>query len=440
MTRPVEDHLPATPSRRPWLETVRSFLTVFAGEGVARIFGLVTILVLARELGPSGFGVVAFGTTVVVWFALVADAGTEMLSARDVARDPSRFREIAEAVVGLRLVLSLACALAVAIGAVLLARSEANRDVYVLFALVLPAAALNLRWITMGVRGAGLIAIGNIAGQAVLMAGVLLVVTGDDDVVEVPLLYVAAELVYAAVILALLVPRFGVLRPRVDRAIWRSTLRGGLPLMISALARGALFAIDLLVITVVLGPSDAGQYSAGSRPVLFAITAVGIFFYAFVVSYTTTPGEERLSFVRTSVRSTTAASVTIALLLTALSVPLVSLLFGDAYHEAALVLAILAWKVPASAIGSTFSAILLAHGRQLSLMWNYVVGALASAALVVIAAPLFGVPGVAVASVLSSFLVTVLTIRSARTHGGPGLRDVLLGPGDGRSGGRGEGR
>ena len=104
-----------------------------------------------------------------------------------------------------------------------------------LFALVLPATALNLRWVTLGVRGAGLIAVGNIAGQAALMVGALLFVTAHDDTAKVPLLYVVAELVYAGVILALLVPRFGFLRPRVDRALWRSTLRGGFPLMISAL-------------------------------------------------------------------------------------------------------------------------------------------------------------------------------------------------------------
>ena len=423
----MEDSAP-TAHRHSWLETVRSFLTLFAGEGVARVFGLVTVLALARELGPSGFGVVAVGVAIMTWLGLVADAGTEMLSTRDVARDPGRFREIAEAVLGLRIVLSLASALVLALGAVAFARSDTNRDVYALFALVLPATALNLRWITLGVRGARLVAAGNIGGQAVLMVGVLLVITSHDDVTKVPPLYVLAELVYAVVILALLIPRFGLLRPRVDRGIWRSTLRGGAPLMISTLARGALGAIDVAAIAFVLGPADAGQYSAGSRPVLFALTAVGLFFYSFVVSYSATQRRERQALARTSVRTAATISIGIAVLLTLTSVPLVSLLFGEQYDEAALVLAILAWKVPASAIGSTFSGILLAQGRQLALMWNAVISAVVCVVLVFATAPVFGVSGVAAASVVSSLLFTALSVRSATARGAiSGLLGTLRG-------------
>jgi O-antigen/teichoic acid export membrane protein len=399
---------------------VSSFATLLTGEGVARVFGLVSVLVLARELGPGGFGVVAVGATIMTWLGFVADAGTEMLSTRDVARRPAQFRRIAEALLGLRLVLSILCGAVLALGAYLFARSDTSREVYALFALVLPAAALNLRWVILGVSGARLIAIGNVIGQAVLMCGALLLVRGHGDVTVVPLLYVAAELAYAAVILALLLPRFGLLRPRVDRPLWRSTLRGGAPLMVSTLARGALGAVDVAALGFLLGPAAAGTYSAGSRPVLFALTAVGIFFYSFVVSYSSASAPERVGLLRSSTRASLGVALLAALGLTVLAVPLVSLLFGDAYSDAALVLAILAWKVPASAAGSPFVGVLLAHGRQVTLMWNFVLGAVAAVLLVVPAALLLEGPGVAAASVLATLLVTALSIRSAR----PLVRDV----------------
>ena len=403
-------------SARLWRATVRNFLTLVAGESVARAFGLVTVLVLARELTPVGLGIVSIALAVTVWVGLVADAGTELLSTRDVAESPGDFRRIAEVVVGLRLTTSVVCALALA-GAALVLVDPDDRDVYLLFALLLPAAALNLRWITMGVKGARPITIGNVVSQVALMLGALLLVSGPDDTSTVAVLYVVAELIYAGTVFAFLVPRFGILRPRVDLARWAATLRSSLPLMVSNLARGALGMIDLLAIAIVLGAADAGQFSAGSRPALFLLTAVGLYFYSFVVTYSPLRGDERLPFVRRSVRTALAVSVPIAALLSLFAGPLVDLLFGTAYDDAALVLAIFAWKIPASAVGTTFSGILLARGDQRALMWNYVLSALVGVVLVALAAPLLGLTGVAVASVVSSVVVMLLAIRAASPGG-----------------------
>ena len=222
-------------------------------------------------------------------------------------------------------------------------------------------------------------------------------------------------------------PRFGVLRPRVDRALWRSTLRGGFPLMVSAFARGVLLTFDLLVITIVLGPADAGQYSAASRPILFVITGIGLFFFSFVAAYSGLQGREASTLLRTSVRTTAAGSAVVAVLLAALAVPLVDLLYGDQYGDAALVLAILALRIPFSAVSAPFNGVLLAGGHQLLLMRNNVIGALVSMVLVLAVAPVAGIAGVAAVSALALGLVLALNVRSCRAVGlVPSLRETIF--------------
>ena len=76
-------------AQRGWKMIARRFAALFAGEGVARAVGFVLVLVLARRLGPDGFGVVTLGLTLVAWFAFVVDSGTELLTVRDIARDPT---------------------------------------------------------------------------------------------------------------------------------------------------------------------------------------------------------------------------------------------------------------------------------------------------------------------------------------------------------------
>src|SRR5205807_8480094 len=113
---------------------VRSFATLMSGETAARLFGLLGVLVLARRLGPSDFGIISFALSLIGWFALVVDSGTELLNVRDIAREPHRFREIAERVLGLRLAISIVASGLFVLGVELLANSSRVRDTVVLFA------------------------------------------------------------------------------------------------------------------------------------------------------------------------------------------------------------------------------------------------------------------------------------------------------------------
>jgi O-antigen/teichoic acid export membrane protein len=196
--------------------------------------------------------------------------------------------------------------------------------------------------------------------------------------------------------------------------------------MVSAFARGVLLTFDLLVIGVILGPADAGQYSAASRPILFVITGIGLFFFSFVASYSALQGREAAALLRTSVRSTAVASTGVAVVLALLSAPLVDLLYGDRYGDAAVVLAILALRIPLSAVSSPFNGVLLASGRQLLLMRNNLIAAFVSMALVLAAAPVAGIAGVAAASALAMGLVLVLNVRTCLAVGAvPSLRDTI---------------
>lgn len=412
----------AASATRSWRTTLRRFLVLFSAEAIARGFGLVTIVVQARRLGPDGFGLVAVGLAITTWVGLVADAGTEVLTTRNVARAPSRFHRLAGEVLGLRIALALACAAVVIAGAALFAQTATSRAVYMSFGLVIPAAALNLRFITMGAAGARPMTFGIVASQAALLGGTLLLVHDHGDTTVVPFLYTGAELVFAGVVLGVVAHRFGLIRPRINLARWTTTLRASFPLMIGALARGAVAALDLAVVGIVLGPHDAGQYSAGSRPMLFLLTVAGLYFYSFMVSYAAVDGGGRPQLVRRSVRGGLAVSVPVALLLTLAAAPLIDLLFGARFDEAAVVLSILVWKVPAAALGSTFSGVLLAQGRQRTLMWIQLTGAAVAATVVIPAALTVGIVGVAAGSVAASAVVAALLVRVGRRFDRHGAR------------------
>ena len=414
----AESAAPAPEELGSWRILVRSFATLMSGETAARLFGLLGVLVLARRLGPSDFGIISFALSLIGWFALVVDSGTELLNVRDIAREPHRFREIAERVLGLRLAISIVASGLFVLGVELLANSSRVRDTVVLFAIVLPATAINLRWMVLGVRAVKAIAVGNIAARAVLAIGIVILVHGGGDLHTVPFLEAAAETVYGIVIIGAVTRHFGVTRPRIDLAAWTQTLRQSTPLLVNAFARAAFYSFDIVAIELLLGPGKVGIYTAASKPVLFLTSALGIFSVSFLSSFSAAKGDAARWLLRRTMWTSFAVCLPLGVALSAGSILIVPAVFGQRYHSAAGVLAILAWRVPVVALASPLGSALVASGRQRTLMRNNVLGALLLAAADIAAIPLVGILGAAGVSVAASAFVSVLNYRAAREQTG----------------------
>lgn len=370
-------------------------------------------MILARELGPAGFGLITLGITLVGWFGLIVDSGTEALNVRDVSRRPHRFREIADYVLGLRLVLSLVAMAAFAAGALLFVRSALSREVLLPFALVMPALALNLRWMVLGIHQARAVAFGNVAARVVLLAGVLVVVTGPASVLDVPYLIALSELAYGLVIIAVISRRVGLVRPRVSLESWKKTLRESLPLMMWGIARVGVVSGDILLIELMLGPRQLGIYSAALRPVLFAGGLVGLFSVSFLSALSASSQAAGAVLFRRTSRMLLATSFPLALVLSVSAPLIVPLLFGKRYDAGVEVLAILAWLLPITALSMPYTNALIAGERQIALMWNSVAAAVLAVGANVLALSLIGIEGAAIVRLASGALVLVLNYRIA---------------------------
>ncbi len=418
--QPLVEHLSS------WRALVRRFGALAVGEGLAQLCGFVAIIVMARRLDPHGFGLVTLGTTLVVWFGLIADSGTEVLNIRDISRRPDHFKKLAEPVLGLRLVLSGAAMALLFVAAFFASDRASDRYVLWLFALVLPMLALNLRWMVLGVQQARAVAVGNVAGRVLLMIGVLLLVWNVHDTLHVPLLQAGAELTYALVVLAAVTRRFGLIRPRIDVQAWRETLRHSLPLMVNQIARATVYSFDILLVAVLLGREDVGFYGAATKPVLFIAGALGLFYVSFLTSYATASSSHAGPLFRRTVGFSAAATGLLAVLGAALAPLIVAVFYGHAYDDAALPLAILVFAIPLLAIAGAYGVALIAGHQQAALMRNNVAGAVFNIAANIAVIPVFGIAGAAAVTVASELLNLVLNYRSAvRYRVAPSLAEIL---------------
>jgi O-antigen/teichoic acid export membrane protein len=283
--------------------------------------------------------------------------------------------------------------------------------------------ALNLRWMVLGVRGAKAVAVGNASGELLFLIGVLLFVGELHDTLRVPLIETAGECCYALVVLAAVARRFGLVRPRIDLAAWRDTLKSSYPLMVNQFARATVYSFDILLVAVLLGRHDVGVYGAAYKPVLFLSGAVGLFYVSFLSAYSAVAPDQARELFRRTLFTIAAAAAVVALAVAAASGMVVSAFFGSAYDGSAVPLAILVWTVPILAATGAYAVALIAADRQSVLMRNNVIGALFNVAANFVAIPLVGIQGAAAVTIASELLNLGLNYTSATRLGvAPGLR------------------
>ncbi len=355
-------------------DVLRSFATLATGESIARLIGVGIQVWLARQLTPGPYGLITFGIALIGWFGLVVDSGTEQLNVREISRHPERFRDLADAVLGLRLVLSVAAAVVLGVVTYEFSKSAESSHVLPRFALVLPALALNLRWMVLGIGKARAVAYGNIASRVVFLAAILLLVTQPHNADRVPLLEALSEATYGLVIIFMVSRAYGWVRPRIDLAAWRATLTQGFPLLVYGACRATILTIDVVLIALILGHGDTGLYGAALKPVAFFLGALGLFSVSFLSGYSAAPTSETIPIFRRSALLGFGSMLVVAVAISAGS-PLVTVLFGHGYSGSAAPLAVLAWTLPLAALAVPYSSVLVARERQDLLMHNNIVGA-----------------------------------------------------------------
>jgi O-antigen/teichoic acid export membrane protein len=406
---------------------LRSFLTLATGEWVARLIGIAIQVWLARKLTPGPYGVITFGIALIGWFGLVVDSGTEQLNVREISRRPDRFRELADTVLGLRIALSIACGAVLAVVTYEFSRSAGAREVLPRFALVLPALAINLRWMVLGIGRARAVAYGNIASRIVFLGAILLLVTAPSDAKLVPILEALSEATYAAVVIVLAAKAYGYVRPKIDLAAWKATLREGLPLLIYGACRATILTVDVVMIALILGHPQAGEYGVALKPSSFFLGAIGLFSIALLSGYSAAPDTETTSLFRRSVLLGGSTMVLVAIALT-VAAPLVTFVFGHGYKNAIAATAVLAWTLPLAGLSVPYATVLVARHRQDVLMRNNIAGAvffLAGNALLI---PLVGITGAAGVRVATYALMLLVNHNACVGRGlAPSLAEVFSG-------------
>jgi polysaccharide transporter, PST family len=159
-------------------------ISLYGVQAASYIVPLLTIPYLARVLGATGWGLVAFAQAFGSWVALIGEYGFSLSGTREIARcrdEPDRMTEIVAGVLGAKALLAAASIVA-AIAAFWLVPIFRENPRLLLASMVWASAQVfNMIWVFQGLENMRFVAILDISAKLVATVLVFLVVHRPED-------------------------------------------------------------------------------------------------------------------------------------------------------------------------------------------------------------------------------------------------------------------
>jgi O-antigen/teichoic acid export membrane protein len=407
-----------------------NMLAILAGKSAVILLGLLTLGLLTRHLGASGFGQYRTVLTYLSFSSVWADLGLYMIALREISRpgaDPSR-------ILGNALALRL-----VATTGVLLAGAA--------FSLLLPYEAIVRQGILAGVIGyacyqgselllgvfqrelkQGQPAVAEVIGTALMFVLVFLFVRWNAGLLPMILAMVAAHAVTFS-LSWLLADRLIPFRLCFDWQVWRRLAVDGYPLAISSILGLAILRGDTLLLSVLKPAADVGYYGVGSKIFEIVTTLPFLFAGLMMPMLSATALTDRPGFRRYLARAFEALAVSAVGLVAALlffAGPVMRVIAGSEFDPGASALRILSAGMAVVFLSMILRFSLTALERQRLMVVADAVGLVVALVGYLSLIPPWSFNGAAVATLLAESTILALAAAfSVRAGAGFPWRPVV---------------
>ncbi|MEJ0024628.1 MAG: flippase [Rhizomicrobium sp.] len=271
----------------------RNTIWLFAGRTISVGSLFLTYAIVARRLGPSGFGIVAFAMALSAFFIALVAQGFEVYGTRDVAKDLPNAHRTTGQILSARIPIALFSLLLYAAIGYGKTRTSGWEDVAVLsvYALTIFGAVINLTFVYQGTEKMRFLAMREAGAALLSLFGAALFVRSAGDVVVTAVVLVAAQVVnwgwlFLSYVFENGPPRI-TLRGSILLQIWRQAL----PFIASTFLISIYAGIDTTILGFFADPATVGLYASALRVRLLVNTTIVIISVAFLPTLARSKGD-----------------------------------------------------------------------------------------------------------------------------------------------------
>jgi O-antigen/teichoic acid export membrane protein len=404
---------------------------LLTGQFGAMLVATVAFAILARELDPRTYGAVEYVVGLTALFGIAVEGGLATIGVRRVAESRSDLPVLATLIPIARVLVALVAIPVLIVTVELLGPAEASTTLILLFAASLLLWAWNQDWLLQSVELMHQVALARMLRMLVFLAGVILLVHGTDDLAAVGWAELAG--LGAAVVYYLGIQHFKVTAVRVAVSVREivTLIREGAAIALTTFAWSAAQYMPLFLVGSLVGGSAVGLYAASQRVVISLSILSFVYYFNLYPTLARSLGIEGefARLLHVSFRVVAWGSIGLALGLSLAASPLLSTVFGGQFADAAPVLALLVWTIPATFLSGEARWALITLRAQRRVLYAQLAGL---AAIVVAGIPLillFDELGAGAAAVIGALVVWIVAHAHARSLDAPlAPRTVVVKP------------
>jgi O-antigen/teichoic acid export membrane protein len=369
---------------------------------------------IVRYLGPEQFGLLSFAIAFAGLFGALAALGLQGIVVRDIVRKPNCAPETLGTTAILQLIGGIAAYLIVLVAIVYLRPDDGIAFTIVSIlgsTMLLKASEISVYWFESKVLSKYIVWVQN--GVFLVFATVKVILILEKASLIAFVWIMLAEAVVVATILLGVMSKYGLLLTKLRVSIKRakSLLKDSWPLLLSGISITIYMKIDQIMLGHMIGDEAVGIYSAALR-----ISEVWYFIPVVIVASTfpaileAKKRSEKQYYLRMQklYDLMVVISLVVMLPMVFLSIHIVTLLFGEAYRDAGIILSIHIWGTIFVSLGLASGAWFTAENRQVLILQRTASGAVFNVALNLLLIPNFGGIGAAIATVASQAVSTLL--------------------------------
>ena len=396
-----------------------NFLFLSCGEFTAKLLTFASFSYLARVLGPWYYGMLEFTLALMVFFTLPVDLGLGAYGTREIARRPQHAARLLHEITGLRLLLALCSMLALGIFIAVIHKSVELKLLLALYGISLLGGPVLLQWFFQAHDRMHWVAVASIVRQAVFAGLVFLVCRNGNDVVRIGIVECASVAAVGAccVYITRKKMHFAWTWPELHFRRLLGHIKAASPIGLTELAWAFMWYFCTVMLGFIFSDMSLGWFGASHRALMALHTFVWLYFFNMLPSISRCAGlphEHLLELMDRSVRFTAWMGIFAAGLLTVVSPLVLTMMYGESFHDAWRSFSVLVWMLPVAMLSGHHRYILVAYNQQKRLLYCTAASAIAAVALSFVLVPLYKSQGAAYALLIANIFNFALVYVAVR--------------------------
>jgi O-antigen/teichoic acid export membrane protein len=390
---------------------LKNFSILATGETIGKVMGFATTVYLARVLGAEGFGYIGFVTALYGYVALIANPGFETVGTREIAAGKIPAQDIVSSIFILRGGLSAIGFCVLLVVAFVSPFPPLMRTLVLIQACNVLLVPFMFQFFFRGTKDMSAIAYSRITQSFAYLALVFFLVSSKSDLVLVPILFVAANLISLLPLNVRVLKEFPVGSFHVDNTALKAIARHSLRVGGAAILVQIYISFDTVLLGYMRTAQEVGVYTAAYKIITFLTLIPALIFQTYLPELSNPTGETRHTPVLHRYQT--------ILILTGIPVGIVGILcsraiivgiFGAAFESGVLPFQILLVSTTLIYFNIAIANPLLAWGKEKEYLFIVGAGACVNLLLNIVLIPEYGIVGAATATLAAESTVFVVAL------------------------------